>query len=412
MRQIISSLDLGSNTIKLVVGEVFEDKVYVLSKSEVKCSGIKQGVVVNEEEVKESLKELLKNIENSLGIKINKTILVVPSYDALFIKAEGYHIIENEDKIVEGKDITKALQASVYSKVSSNMELVSVTPIDFIINEEETLLDPKGKTTNRLVVRSLLSAVPRKNILGALSVLDKMGIKVVDLCFSEQADYFAFKNDKYIDKTLAVINIGEYKTEIGIIDNNLLVANECLDLGGRNIDRDISYLYDITLEESKKLKETFANANKPKASTSETIEVLNKDKKLIKINQYEISDAVYSRIREILESAKKTINLLTKKEISYIIITGGTTEVEGFSKVFNEVFTKDYEATSLNVMGVRNNKYSSVVGAIRMYADKLNFRERIASTITEEDEKAIMNNKKKINENSILGKIYGYFFDN
>ena len=68
----------------------------------------------------------------------------------------------------------------------------------------------------------------------------------------------------------------------------------------------------------------------------------------IKINQYEVSDIVYSRIREILELAKKQINLLTKKEISYIIITGGTTEMEGFSKVYKEIFGKNAEISNTN----------------------------------------------------------------
>ena len=40
----------------------------------------------------------------------------------------------------------------------------------------------------------------------------------------------------------------------------------------------------------------------------------------IKINQYEISEIISSRLKEILNLARKQINLLTKMEISYIII--------------------------------------------------------------------------------------------
>ena len=36
MKEIISSLDIGSSTIKLVVGEVYNNEVNVLSVSEVK----------------------------------------------------------------------------------------------------------------------------------------------------------------------------------------------------------------------------------------------------------------------------------------------------------------------------------------------------------------------------------------
>ena len=243
-------------------------------------------------------------------------------------------------------------------------------------------------------------------------MLENMNIKVVDLVFGPLADYYLFKTKEMENKSVAVINIGEYKTEIATIEDGILTASEVFDLGGRNIDRDISYIYDITLEKSKNLKETFALAHKSKSNTSETIEVENKEGKIVSINQYEISEIVNSRIREILESAKKSINILTKSEISYIIITGGSTEIEGFSKIYQEIFGKDSVFTTVNVLGVRDNKFSSSAGAVKFYSEKLNFRDKNAITINEEDEKIIINNKKKINENSLLGKIYSYFFDN
>ena len=47
MKEIISSLDIGSSTVKLVVGEVYKDDVHVLAVSEVKSKGVKKGIIVN-----------------------------------------------------------------------------------------------------------------------------------------------------------------------------------------------------------------------------------------------------------------------------------------------------------------------------------------------------------------------------
>ena len=49
MKEIISSLDIGSSTVKLVVGEVYNNEVNVLSVSEVKSKGVKKGLIVNPE---------------------------------------------------------------------------------------------------------------------------------------------------------------------------------------------------------------------------------------------------------------------------------------------------------------------------------------------------------------------------
>jgi len=412
MKQIITSLDLGSSSVKVLVGEIHRDELFVLACTEVKSRGVKKGLITDPELTLVSIKEAFKKAEDILGIKIDKVIVVSPSYYADFLEGEGYTTITREEKTVLGEDITRALQASVYNKVAPNLELVSVSPVEFIINDNIIIKDPKGKEAFKLSVNSVLGVVPKKNVYSLINILDSIGIKVVDLAFGGQADYYEFRRPEYKDLIGAVINIGSNKTEISIINEEILVSTEVLDVGGKNVDRDISYIYDIKIEDSKKIKENFALAHKSGASTSEIVECLTKTGEHIKINQYEVSEIVYSRIREILELSKKQINLLTKKDISYIIITGGSTEIEGFEKVFSEIFGKNTSITKVEDLGVRNNRFSTSLGVIKLYADKLNFREKIASTFSEEQEEVLFSEKKKIDGNSLLGKVYSYFFDN
>lgn len=412
MKQIITSLDIGTNSIKLIVGEIYREKLFVLAVSKVNSKGIKKGIVVNDEEVILSLKEAFKEVESVIGTKINRVILCVPSYFASFVKSEGYTTISRDDAVVTGEDITRSLQASVYNRVSPNLELVSVSPMYFIINEKEVVSDPKGMEACKVSANTMLAMAPKKSIYPLIAILENLGVKVVDLSFGGICDYYEFRTDKMKDKNVAVINIGHAKTEVSIIKEDTLINTEVLDIGGRNIDRDISYIYDLKLEDSKKIKETFAVAHKEKSSMNDICEVLTKSEENIKINQYEVSDIVHSRLREILELSKKQINLLTKEEISYIIVTGGITEIDGFNLVFKEVFGKDMVVSKVSELGVRNNSFSSALGFIKLYNAKLKFREKLASTVSEEEQELLFNEKKKIDDGSIIGKVYSYFFDN
>ena len=47
MRKIIASMDLGSNSIKLIVAEIIRNKTNVLAVAEAETKGIKKGLVVN-----------------------------------------------------------------------------------------------------------------------------------------------------------------------------------------------------------------------------------------------------------------------------------------------------------------------------------------------------------------------------
>ena len=212
-------------------------------------------------------------------------------------------------------------------------------------------------------------------------------------------------------KNTAVINIGEEKTEVSIFKKGILVDTENIELGGKNIDRDICYIYSISRNRAKDLKEKFALSHKRNASTTWSEDVLTTNDESIKINQYELSEIIYSRVKEILELAKKQINILTKLEISYIIVTGGTSEANDFSLVVEEVFGENAKVYKVKEIGCRHNKYSSVLGFIKYYHEKLAFRDKSAYTITEKEQNELINSRRT-SSTSVLGKIYGYFFNN
>lgn len=410
MKEIISSLDIGSSTVKLVVGEVYKNEVHVLSVSEVKSKGVKKGLIVNPEETLISLKELFRRSEEMLNITINKVILIVPSYFSEFIIVEGNSTITNSDGVIDSQDIVRTLQACVYNKVPNNKEFIAITPIEFKADDKK-VKDPKGVKASKLYCKAVLSLAPKKNIYTSVSLLENIGVSVVDINFGCVADYYEFKNDEMDKKNTAVINIGDEKTEVSIFKKGILVENENIEIGSKNIDRDICYIYDIRRSKARELKEKFALAHKRNASTSWSEDVLTNQEDNIKINQYEISEIIYSRIREVLELSKKQINLLTKLEISYIIVTGGVSEANDFNLVVDEVFGREMEIYRVNEIGCRHNKYSSALGFIKYYHDKLSFRNKLAYTVDEELQNELLNSRKS-NNSTILGKIYGYFFNN
>ena len=117
-----------------------------------------------------------------------------------------------------------------------------------------------------------------------------------------------------------------------------------------------------------------------------------------------------SRIEEILSMAKEQINNLTNKELSYIIITGGTSNIPQFKAVASEILG-DISIGNIKIIGVRNNKYSSAIGNIIYFINRLKLRGNNYSMFSEEDENKLSSKKNANNSNeSMLGKVFGYFF--
>ena len=90
MRKIIASVDIGSNFIKIVVGEFYKNRLHILAASQTPSLGINGGFVVDPKALISRLEEAFQKCENILGVKVTKVILSVPSdSSAFFISEEG-----------------------------------------------------------------------------------------------------------------------------------------------------------------------------------------------------------------------------------------------------------------------------------------------------------------------------------
>ncbi len=414
MRKIIASLDIGTNSIKLIVAEIIKTKTNVLAVAESESKGIQNGLIVNKEAFFPTLKKCLKDCEEMLGLKIHKLLVTVPSYDTEFMMCEGITTITNEEKIVKGVDIVRAMQASVYNRIPKNCELVNIVPTSFRIDDAEIVKNPLNRNANKLAVKTVVSFIPKKNVYPVLDCFEKLGVEVVDISLASIGDYYAVSNAKLNNLIGAIINIGEGTTTVSIFNKGVLTNTKTLEIGGQKVENDISFIYKVTSMEAKKLKNEIGLAHKKLASTSVTKLVTNELGEQVSINQYEISEIIMSRLEEILNLAKKEINHLTKKEIHYIIVTGGISEMPDFELTLESVFGHSAKIANIHEIGVRNNKYSSSLGLIKYFDSKLKLRNKEFSIFDLEEQEELDGKHKKINisENSVLGKLFGYFFDN
>ncbi|MBQ7140113.1 MAG: cell division protein FtsA [Bacilli bacterium] len=414
MKKIYTSVDLGSDTIKIVTAEIYKNRCNVLASTSLKCEGIKNGLIVDGAKAIVSVKEAIASIERILSIKIKNVIASVPCNNAEFSLVDGYINITNEDGLVTGNDVIKCLKACVYNKIDETHELITTNPIEFSIDGETGIKDPKGIKCERLGVKAIMITTPKKNVYSVISLLEAVGLKVIDITFNSIGDYYEIRN-KEMDSTVSgIINIGSDTTTVSVFNKGILMNTKVLNIGSKNIDKDITYVYKLNLRDSQKLKENFAIAHKRFAQVNETFDIINNVGDKLKINQYEVSEICMDRLIEILKIAKNEIKDLTNKEISYIIITGGASEFSGFNTLLNEFSSRNIAIADVNTIGVRKNRFSSSLGMIKYFNKKSEFRGREYSMFDEEQINELVSTKKKSNlsNDSFVGKVFGYFFDN
>lgn len=408
MKKIYTAIDIGSDTIKFIVGEYFKNKLNILSIHEEKSKGIRKGLIVDPNLAINSIKDGIKEINNNLGINIKKVIVGVPSYNSKFMFVTGEVDISN-DEVITTDNINNLIKTSVYSKVEQEYELITVIPLTFLIDgtKEDNVI---GKTGNKLGIKGIMITAPKKNVYSVLSVMEGVGLEVIDITVSALGDYFEVRNDNLDKKIGAIINLGHETTTVSVFNRGKLMNTETIQLGGINIDKDLAYMFNINIFDAREIKEKFASSHKRFIALNDVYEVKNTAGELIKLNQIEVTEIVMDRLAEILRLAQKQILLLTKQNISYIVITGGLTEIRAFKNLVYEILGKDVIIYTEDTLGARDNKYITSIGMIKYFIDKMETRGREYSMIDEADEDLLINpNNKSIKGKSSITKIFGNF---
>ena len=411
MKHIYTSVDLGSDSIKVVVCELYQSALNLLAATSYPSRGIKNGLIIDPALVEESIRLALNEVESMLGVKIKSVMVSVPSYQAAFTAIQGKIDVGG---VVTTEHINAVLNEAYREKPLDDKEMVTLVPIDFSTDTEERIKDPKGRDTESLLVRAVMVSVPKKNIYSVLGLLEKMGLEVVDVMTESIGDMNTFKNKENSDKVGAIINIGSDTTSVSLYNKSVVIKNSIIGMGGRNIDNDIAYIYKLLPKDAVKIKETFALASSKYASGVEYIEVNDKFGDVRKISQKEVSGLVQSILEEILVLARKEINLLTKQTVNYIIITGGISSMANFSVVMEYMLGPIASIGTIKIPGIRNNKYSVALGNIVYFINKLKLKGIDYTMINGDEMETLSSNQKgfvSISSESMLGKVFGYFFN-
>lgn len=412
MSDIYTGIDLGTDSIKIVVTEKVNDKYYVLASVSSPSQGIKNGFIVDTKLAVGSIKNALKQVNEMLGIKIVKVLACVPPVNCRMDIVVGSTGVLDYNEIT-GIDVSNVLLDAIKGQDFSNEELVTAMPISFTVDDKTNIKDPKGMKGSVLETRVVISTAAKEPLYRILEVLKLSGVETVDIAFSSVGDYYSIKNRKYDELVGAIINIGEESTNISVFNKGIQIKNKLLPVGSNNVDKDITYVFKSKPAESREIKEEFAVSLASYADTNDTWDVqLDKDNKK-EINQVGVSKVVEARIREILKLAKNEIKNLTNREIRYIIITGGLSELAGFQYLVEQEFGFVAKVANLSAMGVRHNKYSSCYGITKYFDDKLDLRGKHYNMISKSDVETLMSTDADMatNEN-MLSKVFGHFFDN
>ena len=86
--------------------------------------------------------------------------------------------------------------------------------------------------------------------------------------------------------------------------------------------------------------------------------------------------------------------------------------MSGFQYLVDDEIGFVAKVCNIPTIGVRHNKYSSALGTIKYFDDKLTLRGKTYNMFSDEESSDLVNTQRKMSMNdNILSKVFGHFFD-
>ncbi len=323
---IIVGIDIGTSKVCTVVGEVNNfGQIETICSSSCKCSGLKKGKIINEEEISLSIAKTIKDSEEEANFKINSAYVTIPGKYVTIVQNSILKELKDKFAGISLRDVQNAIMQAKDIEIPEGKTIIDIVPSEIILDNGKIVTDPVGNLSSSFTLKAQVLLANKDYVRQLTSIFKRIGIEIDGIVPTALAERNLMLDTNELYDNVMLLDIGAGNTEIGIFEGNKFTYTDTIPLGGENITNDISLVLNISEEEAEKLKKQYGLALKSFIDNDNEI-MLNtcRDESRNKvIKSSELIEIIEARIEEIFSLINKDItNQNVKQNINTVVLTG------------------------------------------------------------------------------------------
>ncbi|MQS97182.1 cell division protein FtsA [Companilactobacillus halodurans] len=366
-------LDIGTNSIKVVVAESSDDRLSIVGVGSERSEGVSRGVIVDIDKASNAIRRAIKKAETQANISIHDVVVGISANMLQIEKCQGMIAVGSQSKEINENDVRQVMLAAMVQNLPSEREVVSLIPKQFSVDGFTNIRDPRGMIGVRLEMSGIIYTAPKTIVHNTKKAIQKAGLNIIHKVISPMALSQVVLNDGESSFGAVIIDMGAGQTTASVVhDHNLKLSTVDFE-GGDYLTHDISVVLNTTVDNANQLKLYYGNASSAKSETSDNIsvEVVGKNEPSMISEEY-LSEIIEARLNQIFTRLQAPLEDAGALSLpGGIVLTGGvaaTPNIEDLARDIFDVKVRSYVPTQ---MGMRSPSYSLGLGLVT-YASRLN----------------------------------------
>ena len=325
---IIVGIDIGTTKVSTVVGEVNNfGQIEIISNTSYKCSGLKKGKIINEDEISLSLAKTIKDAEDETNLKINSAYVTIPGKYATIVQNSITKEVKDKYSGISLRDVQSAMIQVKDIDIPDGKTLIDIVPDKITLENGTIVADPVGNLSSSFTISAQVILAEKDYVRQLNTIFKRAGLEIDGIVPITLAERNLILDNNELHDNIMLLDIGAGNIDIGVFEGSSFIYTNSIPLGGNNITHDIALVLNITEEEADKLKRQYGLALRSYIDVDKDNDIiLNtcKDESKSKIiKSSELIEIIEARIEEMFSIINKDItNQGIKSKINNVILTG------------------------------------------------------------------------------------------
>lgn len=317
-KNIVTGIDIGTHTIRVVVAELAKGSYSprIIGTASTESKGLRHGYIVNHTDAMRSIRYAVDMAEESSGESIKSAYLSIGGISLESVSSEESILISRADNEVTELDVQKVIAISEERANLINKRIIETVPISYKLDGKEVFGNPVGMKGTKLEVKTFFITCMDQHINDLISATEDGGVDVEDVIPAPIAASLVALTKRQRAVGCVLANIGAETVSIAVFEEDIPLSLEVFSIGSTDITNDIALGFQIPLDEAEEVKmigsDTFSK------------------RKLEEIIEARLAD-----IFELIDAHLKKVNRNALLPAGIILTGGGAgiSTIEDFAKV-------------------------------------------------------------------------------
>ena len=330
--EIIASLDIGTTKIAIIIGRKNEHgKIEILGIGKTESIGVTRGVVSNIEKTVNSIKIAVEEAEAMAGESVEVVNVGIAGQHIKSLQHRGLRVRDSLDTEISQDDIDRLISDMYKLVMLPGEEIIDVIPQDYIVDNEQGIIDPIGMSGIRLEANFHIITGQTTAAKNIIKCVHKAGLEVAELILEPLASSESVLSEEEKEAGVVLVDIGGGTTDVAIFQEGIIRHTAVIPFGGNIISEDIKEGCSIIKNQAELMKVKFGSALASENQENEIVSIPGlRGREPKEISLKNLAHIIQARMEEIIDHIHYEIRNsgFEKKLIAGIVLTGGGSQMK------------------------------------------------------------------------------------